>query len=104
MFVSRSLDIKTVKKAVGEYKRIAGAKVNFDESEDVQFGACSGSNTLPAPFHWNDGPIRILGVWFGPDLQLERNWSEVQAKPNAQVGTYLSRGLSSKGRVEACAV
>ena len=49
-------------------------------------------------------PFRILGVWFGPDLQLERNWSEVQTMVNAQVGVWLSRRLSLKGRAEACAV
>ena len=63
-----------------------------------------GSDTLPGPFHWSDGPVRILGVWFGPDLQLELNWSEVQAKMNAQVGIWLSRRLSLKGREEAYAV
>ena len=36
-------------------------------------------------------------VWFRTDLQLERNWSEVQAKVNAQVGIWLSRRLSLKG-------
>ena len=30
-FVSRCLDIKAVKKAVSEYERIAGAKVNFEK-------------------------------------------------------------------------
>ena len=103
VFVSRRLDIKAVKKAVGEYERIAGAKVNFDKSEGLRLGAWTGSNTLPGPFRWSDGPVRILGVWFGPDLQLERNWSEVQAKVNAQVGIWLSRRLSLKGRAEACA-
>ena len=43
-------------------------------------------------------------MWFGSDLQLERNWSEVQAKVNAQVGIWLSRRLSLKGRAEECAV
>ena len=43
------------------------------------------------------------GVWFGPDLQLERIWSEVQAKVNAQVGIWLSRRLSLKARAGACA-
>ena len=62
-----------------------------------------GSNTLPGPFCWSDGPIRLLEVWFGPDLQLERNWSEVHAKVNARVGIWLSRRLSLKGRAEACA-
>ena len=32
VFVSRHLDIKAVKKAVGEYKQITGVKVNFDKS------------------------------------------------------------------------
>ena len=96
VFVSRRLEIKAVKEAVVEYERIAGAKVNFDKSKGLRLGAWRGSNTLP-------GPFRILGVWFGPDLQLERNWSEVQAKVNAQVGIWFSRRLSLKGRAEACA-
>ena len=103
VFVSRLQDIEAVKEAVVEYERIAGAKVNFDKSEGLRLGAWRGSNTLPGPFHWSDGPIRILGVWFGPDLQLERNWSEVHAKVNAQVGIWLSRRLSLKSRAEACA-
>ena len=104
VFVSRRLDIKAVKKAVSDYERIAGAKVNFDKSEGLQFGAWRGCDTLPGPFRWSDGTVRILGVWFGPDLQLEWNWLEVQAKVNAQVGIWLSMGLSLKGRTEACAV
>ena len=103
VFVSRHLDIKAVKEAVVEYERIAGAKVNFDKSEGLRLGAWRGSNTLPGPFRWSDGPVCILGVWFRPDLQLERNWSEVQTKVNAQVGIWLSRRLYLKGRVEACA-
>ena len=39
VFVSRHLDIEAVKKVVGEYERIAGAKVNFDKSEGLQLGA-----------------------------------------------------------------
>ena len=104
VFVSRCLDIKAVKKAVSEYERIAGANVNFDKSEGLRLSAWRGSDTLPGPFCWSDGPIRILRVWFRPNLQLERNWLEVQAKVNAQVGIWLSRRLSLKGRAEACAV
>ena len=35
---------------------------------------------------------------------MERNWSEVQAKVNTQVGIWLLRRLSLKGKAEACAV
>ena len=71
VIVSHHLDIKAVKKAVGKYKRIAEAKVNFDKSEGLQLGVWRGSDTLPGPFWWSDGPVRILRVWFGPNLQLE---------------------------------
>ena len=104
VFVSRRLDIKAVKKAVSEYECIAGAKVNFDKSEGLRLCAWRGSNTFPGPFRWSDGPVCILGVWFGPDFLLERNWSEVQSKVNAQVGIWLSKRLSLKGRAEACAM
>ena len=70
----------------------------------LRLSAWRGSDTLPGPFRWSDGPVRILGVWFGPDLQLEWNWSEVQAKVNAQVGIWLSSRLYLKDWAEACAV
>ena len=89
VFVSCRLDIKAVKKVVGDYEWIAGAKVNFNKSEGLQFGAWRSSDTLPGPFHWSDGPVLI---------QLERNWSEIQVKVNAQVGTWFSRRLSLKDR------
>ena len=71
VFVSCRPDIKAVKKAVAEYEQIARTKVNFDKSEGLQLSAWRGSDTLPWPFCWSDGPVCILGVWFGPDLQLE---------------------------------
>ena len=104
VFISRHLDIKAVKKAVVEYERIAEAKINFDKSEGLRLGAWRGSDTLPEPFRWSDGLVHILGVWFGPDLQVERNWSKVRAKVDAQVGTWLPRRLSLKSGTEVCAV
>ena len=78
-----------MKKAVARYKKVAGAKVNFDKSEGLWLGAWRGSVLLPGPFLWSDGPIHILGVWFGPGFQLERNWLEVRAKVEAQVVAWL---------------
>ena len=88
VFVFRRLEIKAGKKAVARNEQIARAKINFDESEDLWVGAWRGGVSLLGPFHWSDEPIRILGVCFDNWLQLERNWSEVQAKVDAQVGTF----------------
>ena len=102
--MSYLLDIEAVKKVVAGYERIAGAKDNFDKSEGLRLGGRAGSYTRPGLFRWSDGPVRILRLWFGPDLQLERNQSAVQAKVNDQVGTWLPRRLPLKGRAEVCAV
>ena len=89
-----------VKKAVERYEEVAGTMINFDKSEGPRLGVWKDGVLLPGPFRWSDGPIRILGVWLRPGLQLERNWLEVRAK----VGTWLRRRLSLKGRAEVCAV
>ena len=39
-----------MKKAVGEYERIVGVKVNFDKSKGLRLDALRGSDTLPVPF------------------------------------------------------
>ena len=95
--VSRRSDIKAVKKAFKRYEEVAGAKINFDKNEGPRLGTWRGGVPLP-------GPVRILAVWFGPGSKLERNWSDVHAKVEAQVGTWLRRCLFLKGRVEVCAM
>ena len=101
---SRCLDIKAVKKAVARYEMMAEAKINFDKSEILQLGAWRGCVSLPGPFRWSDGPILILRVWVGTGLQWKRNCWEVKAKVDAQVGMWLRRRLSLKGKVKMCAV
>ena len=101
-FVSCRRDIKAVHKAVARYEKVTGAKINRGKSKGLRLGAWRGSVPLPGPFSWTDGPIRILGVWYGPDLQLEKNWSEVHARVETSVGIWLRRRLSLKGRAEAC--
>ena len=99
--MSSPLDILAVK-MVERYKKVAGAKINFDKSEGLLLGAWRVGIPLPKPFHWSNGPVRILGSWFGPDLQLEWNWLEVQAKVEAQVGALFWWWLFLKSRTEMC--
>ena len=102
IFVSTHGDILAVLQALDEYERITGAKINRSKSKGLRLGAWRRLNP-PGPFEWTNGPIKILGIWFGPDLQLELNWSEVQVKVEGSVQTWLRRRLSLKGRAEACA-
>ena len=104
VFVFHRLDILALKKAVERYEEVAGSKINFDKSKVLWLGAWRGGVPLSGPFHWSDGPIRILGVWFRPSLQLKWNWLEVQAKVEVQMGTWIQRQLSLKGQAEVCAM
>lgn len=51
------------------------------------------------PVSWTDWHCKILSVWFGPDLQVEKNWSEVLEKAD---NLWLQRKLSLKGRADVC--
>ena len=104
VFVSCCFDIKAVKKAVTRYEEISAVKIYFEKSEGLRLGAWTCGVPLPGFFRWSGGPVCILGVWFGPGLQLERKWSEVQEKIEAQVDTWVRRRLSLKDRAVVCAV
>ena len=66
VFIFRHLDIKAVKKAVSEYERIAGAKVNFDKSKGL----------LLEPSVGVTNPSAFLGCGSGPTS----NWSEISRR------------------------
>ena len=103
VFVSCHTDVQAVVEALARYEKVTGAVFNRSKSVGLRLGAWTGVNSLPGIFSWTDGPVRILGVWFGPGLQLEKNWSEVQIKVESAVKTWVRRKLSLKGRAEACA-
>ena len=54
-------------------------KINRENVVVLWLGSCKGC-TLSGPFCWTGVPWKILGFWFGLDLQLEKNWSEVLEK------------------------
>ena len=76
VFVSRRLDMKAVKKAVSEYKRIAGAKVNFDKSEGLRLGAWRVAVLFQGPSAGVTDPSASSGCGSGPTS----NWSEIGRK------------------------
>ena len=77
VFVSRRLDIKAVKKAVGEYERIAGAKVNLDKSEGLQLGAWRG---IAIPFQGPSTGMTDPSASSGCGSSPTSNWSEIGRK------------------------
>ena len=90
VLVTSSAEVEEVSKEIGRYEAVTGAKINREKSVGLRLGSLKGC-ALPGPFIWKDGPCKILGVWIGPDLQLEKNWSEVLEKVVAATELWLRR-------------
>ena len=97
VLVKSSAEVEEVSKEIGRYEAVTGAKINREKSVGLRLGSWKGC-ALPGPFIWKDGPCKILG----PDLQLEKNWSEVLEKVVTATELWLRRRLSLKGRAEVC--
>ena len=102
VLVSSKAEINEVSKEISGYELVTGAKINRDKSSGLRLGSWKGVS-LPGPFLWTDGPVKILGIWFGPDLLVEMNWSEAQEKAEDAVKLWSRRNLSLKGKAEVCA-
>ena len=72
VLVTSNAEVEEVSKEIGRYEAVTGAKINREKSVGLQLGSWKGC-ALPGHFIWKDDPCKILGVWFGPDLQLEKN-------------------------------
>ena len=79
VLVTSSAEKDGVSKEIERYEVVTGAKINREKSVGLRLSSWKGC-ALPSPLIWRDGPCKILGVWFCPDLQLEKNWSEVLEK------------------------
>ena len=102
VLVTSSAEVEEVSKEIGKYEVVTGGgKINRKTPVCLRLGSWTGC-PLPGPFIWKDSPCKILGVWFGPDLQLEKNWSEVLEKIIASTELWLRRRLPLKGRAEVC--
>ena len=83
---------------ITRYKKVAGAKINVRKRKVCVCVPVEVMVLCLIPIRWNEGPSRILGVWFIPNVLLRKNWSEVQAKIKSQVDTWLRTLLFLKAR------
>ena len=67
--VTRSTEVVEESKEIGRYEDVTRPKLT---TKSLWLGLWK-SNTLPSSFSWTDGLGKILGVWFGPDIKLEKS-------------------------------
>lgn len=71
-----------VEEVIRIYDAVAGANVNTDKSVGLLLRTWRGNSM---PFNnvvriWTEDPVKMFGVLFRPDLQIEKSWSEVTSE------------------------
>lgn len=74
-----------------DYDAISGATINQEESVGLPPSNWRSKSMSPncVVGRWTDGPIKLLGVWFGPDRQIDKNRGEVMSSVNTLVQKYI---------------
>ena len=103
VLVTSSTEVNEVSKEIGSYGVVTGAMIEREKSVGFRLGLWKGFAFL-GPFIWRDDSCKILGVWFGANLQLEKNWLEVLEKVVAATELWLCWGFSLRGRTEVCSL
>lgn len=55
------------------------------------------SNSVSIVRCWTDGPVKLLGVWFGPNTQKEKKQNEITSRLVSLPQQCNDRNLSLKG-------
>ncbi len=100
--VSDTTEVEVVGTIPKEYEAATGATINPDKSVGLRLGTWRGKS-MPSDSVvgcWTDRPVKLLGVWFGPDLQLDKNWDEVTSRVASLTQKWAERKLSLKGWAE----
>ena len=69
-----------------QYFQFTGLKVSYDKSEIMRIGSLANTNAkiyTTLPIKWSDGPVRILGINWYPNIWDTINYNYEQALKNA---------------------
>lgn len=92
-FVSCHKYIEVLQRTTEQHEKLMEAKINRNKSYSLRLIAWKYVALL-GPFRWTDDPDSIFGVWFEPDLHLEKNCSDLQRNVGVAIWTWLRTRLS----------
>lgn len=94
--ISAYVDGITIIVSISRHKRIQSndGKINQEKSVSLHFVTWRG-RFLQLNYvveHWTEGPVKLLGIWFGPDLLVE-NLDEVTSRMTSHIKKWTKRKL-----------
>ncbi|XDV12372.1 hypothetical protein PO909_001067 [Leuciscus waleckii] len=100
-------DVNMMLRLLEEFKSVSSAKVNWQKSEAISVGSWllewreNGPPQLPQQCQWTRDGFKILGIYFGTDEYMEKNWEGLSDKliGRIQRWRWILPQLSYRGRV-----
>ncbi|KAF1375259.1 hypothetical protein PFLUV_G00237720 [Perca fluviatilis] len=103
IFVCSQKDVQCLQDALSLYERATSARVNWAKSEALLVGQWRGKAvpSLPGGLEWGKEGLKVLGVFWGSEGFVKKNWEGVKEKVCARLSrwTWLLPQLSNRGRV-----
>lgn len=71
------------------YEPRTRTKMNRKMSVGLQLETCrvKAMPSVSVRVRWTKGPLNLLEVWFGPDVQVQKSWDQVSSKVKIIVKT-----------------
>ena len=79
------------------FSRVSGSKINYEKSKGLYLGKWKTRSDHPFGISWVKCH-KILGYWFGEDMDPDESWSKCFSKFDKTLKLWLTRRLSLKGK------
>ena len=98
IFITDNKDFNYLKKVFYTYSEGSGSKINIQKTQGLWLGAWKNRNDNPGNFKWTNKQIKILGIYFGNEVNPEDNWTERVNRMKNVLNRWKERSLTMKGK------
>ena len=98
IIVTSEMSFRAIIKLYELFEKASGSKLNQAKSKGLWLGCWTGRSDRPLPLLWSSVHLYCLGVFIGPSLSAETNWSPRLEKVYKHFDIWQQRGLSLTGK------
>ena len=94
IFVENDLDFVELEKVFTVYSKSTGSKINVQKTQGLWLGKWKDRKDKPGGFSWINNHLKILGIYFGNDDNVDRNWTPRVSKMQTILNKWKLRDLT----------
>ena len=98
LFLKDDLSIYALEEKLTQFKLANGAEINRGKCHGLWLGANQHRQDKPLDFNWSSTQIKILGLYFGDQSSVDKNFEIISSKFIKTLKWWTYRNLSLKGK------